>query len=229
MRKKNLFLALLAMVLVCAISVTGTMAYLTITTGEVKNTFIAAGGGDLAKSLELKEHQPTKDTYGVYKIASGASEVTSFSYDVIPDVALEKDPFIRVVDKTDAPAYLYVEVVNGMGDKLTFTMDTCWKELSGFVGPNQGKVYVYSDGTNPIVVTDETAAVASGVNIIKDKKVNVANVTDVNDLGLGDDGVTLKFYGYLAQASVTSNGENSTGADAVYKACFTYTNDPVTP
>ncbi|MBR4866377.1 MAG: hypothetical protein IKU11_06795, partial [Clostridia bacterium] len=44
MKKKRTFLVALAMVLVCILSITGTLAFLQANTTTVTNTFIAAGG-----------------------------------------------------------------------------------------------------------------------------------------------------------------------------------------
>ena len=231
MRKKNLSLALLAMVLVCAISVTGTMAYLTKTTGEVKNTFIAAGGGDLIGengAFTLQEVKVVKDEQGAYTLSKEADATTEAnSYDVIPGVDLAKRPFITITDKTSAPAYLYVKVVgtNALSATgLTFTMETGWVELTDLADKeNDIKIYVYGskDGETAkgTVISSTDSAKDFTYDIIANDEIVVEdNATKVKDLTTT--GKTLSFYAYLAQATVTDGDLASSDPATVYTTCF---------
>lgn len=235
MRKKNLFLALLAMVLVCAISVTGTMAYLTMTTVEkpVINTFMASGGGKLAESITLLEHVVADEKDGVkdgiYELTTATTE--NNSYNVLPGTDLPKDPYITIVDKTTAPAYLYVDVV-GKADLasvgLTFELDDCWKEIEVNGAANKGTVYVYCNATTkePVVLNDSGADL-SGINIIKDKVIKVDSTNE--NVKLTDE-KELTFYAYLAQASVSftegDKTETSSEPDEVFETCFSASTNP---
>lgn len=214
MNKKKVLAMVLALVLVCALSVTGTLAYLQAKTETpVVNTFVAAGGGKLIGDngeFVLAEHKAAANTSGVYSL--GTEEVTENSYNVLPGMTIPKDPFIRITEKTSAPAYLYVEVVGTLDSTVyTYSIDSAWTQLSGVTGPNGGKVYVYST-----VVTDTTDLTSIG--ILKDNKIAVA---DASDLKLSSNN-TLSFYGYLAQASVG----DSTGAADVFKTVFMNTANP---
>ncbi len=228
MRKKNLFLALLAMVLVCAISVTGTMAYLTNTTDKpVINTFMASGDGKLADSITLLEHVAVDEKEGVkdgiYELTSTTTEANS--YDVLPGTDLPKDPYITITNKTTAPAYLYVDVV-GKAELaeagLTFEMDDCWKEIEVDGAANEGTVYVYCDAQTkePVVLNDPTADL-SEINIIKGEVIKVDSRNE--NVKLTDE-KELTFYAYLAQASVTftedEKTETSSDAAKVFEICF---------
>ena len=51
-RKKNL-IVIMALVLVCAVSVVGTLAYLTQKADPVTNTFVAAGGGVIIDPIRI--------------------------------------------------------------------------------------------------------------------------------------------------------------------------------
>lgn len=199
MSKKKTLLTILAVVLVCCIAVAGTLAVLTkASTSPVKNTFIAAGGGELAVGLELKEHQANKATNGTYSLDT-TTEVTGNDYKVLPRTDLPKDPFIRINQKTEVPSYLYVEVVDTLGDNgLSYDINSKWIKLDGITGINGGAVYVYSeDGEAATIINDQNAP-AGEVYILQNNTITVSD-----DLKLtGDTKIGLDFYGYLGQASV---------------------------
>lgn len=215
MSKKKTLLTILAVMLVCCIAVVGTLAFLTEETDEaVVNTFTAAGGGKLIEddgSFDLKEHEAVRQDDGSYEL--NTTEVQANDYSVVPSTDLPKDPFVRILKKTEVPAYLYVEVVDGLANSgLSYTMADCWAKLDGVTGKNSGAVYVYCDATTkaPVIVTNETdlssIAVLSG-NIVKvDDSISIT----------AENGIQLKFYGYLAQASAGAP------ADA-FNICFNNT------
>ncbi len=66
MKKKTLTIAI-ALVLVVALAVGATYAYLTATTGEVKNTFVAGGAVDQS-ALKLYEHKANQNKDGTYTL-----------------------------------------------------------------------------------------------------------------------------------------------------------------
>lgn len=209
MSKKKTLLTILAVVLVCCIAVTGTLAVLFAKTSEpVVNTFTAAGGGELyTGEFTLKEHLVEKNNDGSYKLtdATTNANTTGNKYDVLPATPLPKDPYITITDKTNAPAYLYVEVVGSLTAGMSYDMADCWTRLDNVTGKNGGAVYVYDKGT-PI---DDESTGLSKISIIKN---DVINVTDNPGLAK-DQTVSLSFYAYLAQASVGTPAE-------AYTACF---------
>ena len=203
MTKRKTIYTILAVVLVCCIAVAGTLAYLTAQTTEVKNTFTSTP--TLGK-IDLKEHEATANDKGVYIL--GTAEVTSNSYKVLPGVDLPKDPFITISEKSDVASYLYVEVVDKLGENsgLSYALTDDWTRLD-VKGANGGDVYVYQNG---LLITDKNAP--TNVSILKGNVVTVGQ-----DVNVGEDGVDITFYGYMAQASA--------GADAAtaYTACFNNT------
>ena len=205
MSKKKTLLTILAVVLVCCIAVAGTLAVLTMaSTKPVQNTFIAAGGGQLAAGLELKEHGVDKNTDGSYTLKDQvkANEVDGNKYEVLPGVDLPKDPFVRIDEKTDAPAYLYVEVVNGLDANMSFTMKSDWTLLTGVTGQNGGAVYVYKNGE----ILTKANAPAGEIYILDGNTITVGdNVTALSETG--ETGVALTFYGYMVQASAGTPAE----------------------
>lgn len=218
MSKKKTLLTILAVVLVCCIAVTGTLAYLTAkTTIPVVNTFTAAGGGEIIKDtgkFVVLEHKVTSATDGNYTLTSELTDPNKEggdgnTYAVLPATDVPKDPFVSITEKTSAPAYLYVEIVDGLGDNgLSYTVNDCWMKLDGVTGNNGGQIYVYCNNEGPVPVTDETSGLDC-IYILSGNKIVVSN-----DLKLsGDTKVELKFFSYLAQASIGTPTE-------AFNTCF---------
>lgn len=207
MSKKKTLLTILAVMLVCCIAVTGTLAVLFAKTSEpVVNTFTATSqlvNGDFT----LKEHIAEQQKNGSYTLTKETTNntVTGNHYDVLPRTDLPKDPYITITEKTNAPAYLYVEVVGELPNGMHYDMADCWTKLNGVTGNNGGVIYVYNNGT-PI---DENSTGLENIAIIAG---NTIKVDDVPGLAEGQE-VSLSFYAYLGQASV------GTAAEA-YTACF---------
>lgn len=208
MSKKKTLLTILAVMLVCCIAVTGTLAFLTAQSGDsVVNTFTAAGGGKLIDdggAFTLVESTAVQADNGSYSLDT-TKQVTSNTYEVLPSTNLPKDPYISISKKSTAPAYLYVEVADNLaGTGLTWTIEDCWKDTG--VTINKNKVYVYSDA-NGAVIVDETTDLAK-IGIIKDDMVYVSD--DVTISG----SIQLSFSGYMAQATAGDD------AAAAFTACF---------
>lgn len=234
--KKRILLTAVALILVCALSIMGTVAFLQTQTATVTNTFVASGGGQLIDpdgednesgtdddgAFILKEHEATKvkngDVWtGMYEIKDDAKVVATLSYDIMPGMVIPKDPYVAIKAKTAVPAYLYIEVINNLSfstkvnDVETLVIDgEHWIELAGVTGPSSGKVYVYTtDGIKPAIITADVKE----TNIIKDNKFTVNENVEPTQLDADE---TLKFNAFLAQASI---GEE-TGAAAIFNACF---------
>lgn len=100
--KKVLLLALCAVLLVGA-TIAGTVAYLTSTTTEVKNTFTAG-------NVKITLDEAKVDAYGV---KDGDTRVTENTYKLIPGHTYTKDPTIHIKGGSEA-CYLFVKVTNGL-------------------------------------------------------------------------------------------------------------------
>lgn len=109
MKKKTLTVAI-ALVLVVALAVGATYAYLTASSGPVKNTFVA-GGAVKQGDLELFEHVAKKNADGSYTL-DPAKKTDGNAYTVMPGVDLPKDPTVNVKAASGA-YYLFVEVTKG--------------------------------------------------------------------------------------------------------------------
>lgn len=212
MKKKALLIAV-AMILICALSIAGTVAFLTKTATPVTNTFIAGAPDDdtFLNSLTLTEKQVTANDFG--EMVESDNWVGSNTYDnVLPNTTMPKTIKVTATGKNQTPGYLYVEIVNTL-DAGAFTWeidDTKWKDL-GIAGRN---VYVYcTDKTNPEIVTDGVTV----TGVLKDNKIVVNNVDDLN---LGENGKTMKVYAYMTQATVAVSGVNTSNAKDVFTAIF---------
>ncbi len=207
MSKKKILLSVLAIMLVCSISVVGTLAFLTDESQLVTNTFKAAD--DLAASITLDESPAEKQEDGSYELDKDADKVPANEYIVAPGVDYPKDPAIHVIDKTETAAYVYLEVVDGTPATVTFGIDPMWQALEGVTGKNGGQIYVLTEAGKAVILTG-TGTEDFNYNILVDQKITTTQAFDVEKT----DDFTLKFYGYLAQASAAD------GAAAVFAACF---------
>lgn len=105
MNAKKIVTAGLALVMVAGISVAGTLAYLTSTSEEVKNTFTV---GKVA--IELDEAEVNAD--GTY-VTNVNNRVQENEYKLMPGHSYIKDPTVHV-DATSEDAWLFVKVENGI-------------------------------------------------------------------------------------------------------------------
>ncbi len=94
----------LAMVLVCIVSVAGTLAYLTSQTDEVVNTFTV---GDV--EITLDEAKVTADGVSV----EGADRVKANTYKLLPNHSYTKDPTVHVAADSE-DCWIFVKIDNGI-------------------------------------------------------------------------------------------------------------------
>ena len=179
--KRTLGLGAGLLAVAAALIIMGTQAkYVTSVPLTGKVTFSA----DLSEYVTLTEHKATRKSDGTYKLST--TEITiQNTYVVMPGVDIPKDPFITVTNKTDIPAYLYVEIVeeNLPGDgTVTYKLTGDWEKLS-IAGRN---VYVYKG--------ELTAKTTQEIPILD---ANTVYVSDQYNPASSE--FHLKFYGYMAQ------------------------------
>lgn len=102
-KRKTLLLAFSALLLV-AVSVMGTLAYLTATSGDVVNTFTVG-------SVDLTLDEIDVDEYGVASI--GAERVLTNEYKLIPGHTYTKDPVVHVTAGSEE-SWVFIKVLNGL-------------------------------------------------------------------------------------------------------------------
>ena len=127
--KKVLLLALCAVLLVGA-TIAGTVAYLTSTTTEVKNTFTAGN-----VTITLDEAKVTE-----YGVKDGDSRVSANKYKLIPGHTYVKDPTIHV-DANSEDCWIFAKVVDGLDDASAITINDGWTQVA--TTDDDGVVYAY--------------------------------------------------------------------------------------
>ena len=119
-KTKNALLLALCAVLLVGATIAGTVAYLTSTTVEVKNTFTA---GNVAISLD----EAPVDLYG--EVVEGDRRIAN-QYKLIPGHTYTKDPTIHVVAGSEE-CWVFAKLEDGLGDDSTITIDTeKWEKMN---------------------------------------------------------------------------------------------------
>lgn len=223
MKKKTLTVAI-ALVLVVALAVGATYAYLTASSGPVKNTFVV-GGAVANGDLKLFEHVASKNADGSYTL-DPAKETNGNAYTVMPGVNLPKDPTVTV-EKASGEYYLFVEVTKGsgfapvtVGEKtgtpLSCNVDTAnWQPLTLTGKDANREVYVYC-------VTGASAIQRAPVENVAVLKTigdtqNTITVNADNDIVAtltSESASALTFNAYACQAAGFAD------AAAAFTACF---------
>lgn len=214
--KKKILLAMLAVVLIVAMSVAGTLAFLSQKTdAPLKNTFVAAGGGKIidetgpvdptdpnVKGFFLVEHK-VEYVDNNYSAVTPEEFVKENTYDkVAPNMELFKDPMVTVNIENEAEVYIFVKVTSTMNSALSYVLTDDWTSISD-------GVYVYKNA----VQTGVDGVELDKIQILKDNKVVVADVSTFGELTDGALG-ELQFCAYICQA------QGFDSASAAWAACF---------
>ena len=175
--KKKSFVMVLALVLVFAVAVGGVVAWLTATTGSVKNTFTV---GDI--NITLTE--------------SGTNDAGEKSYQVIPGDVEDKDPKVTVVAGSEA-CYLFVKVdvanntVNGKAIYIFDVRDDGWMKLEDGVYYREVDAATAEAGEEYYVLKGDATYANGLVRINQD-----LTKADINDIKTDP---TLTFTAYAVQ------------------------------
>lgn len=183
-KRKALLLSLCAVLLVVA-SVMGTMAYLTSTTGEVKNTFIV--GNAVAITLD----EADTDNNGVE--ITGAKRVTENEYKLMPGHSYVKDPTVHV-DATSEDCYVFITVSNGISG-IESTADG-YKNIANQILGNNWKLVNADLGLYVYAKPDDQKTVAkAGENLVVFNNFTVKSDAKIGDLeGVKNANITIKAY-----------------------------------
>ena len=184
MKKK--LTTVLAIVLVVALSVAGTYAYLTAQTKTVTNTFTAAG---LASSFSLDESQANQQPDGSYTLNLN-ERVQANAYSVVPKVNLAKDPTVHVTLEKNVGAYVFLAVDNNLGNGLTATIDdTQWTALNKTYTANGAEWTIYYKQ-----LAGSAAPAQVDINVLAGQQIVVGD-TVAEDCG------NIVFNAYLTQSA----------------------------
>lgn len=138
--KKKTVAFVLAMVLVFAVTVGVTVAYLTDKTGPVVNTFTVGN-----VNIDL-------------------TETTGNSYKMVPGTTIKKDPKVTVEANSEA-CWLFVKVVksDNFDSFMTFNMDSGWTALDGVNGVFYRQVAASGTDQDFAVLANNKVSVKSDV------------------------------------------------------------------
>lgn len=186
MKKK--LTTVLAIVLVVALSVAGTYAYLTAQTDTVTNTFTTAGLIDKDADFTLVESKANQQADGTY-VLDTADKVQQNNYVVVPGVDMPKDPTVNLNLKANIDAYVFLAVDNNLKG-MSVTIDKAWGQA----------ITTYTDKNG--VAWDIYAQKIAGTEAVQTLTFNVLEGTTVTVDKAADsyDG-NIVFNAYLTQAT----------------------------
>lgn len=149
--KKTLTMVL-ALVLVAAISVGATLAYLT-STDKVVNTFTV---GNVAITLDEKDVDNDNNKTDNITLSDGTVRDKANSYKLMPGHTYDKDPIVHVSAGSE-DCYLFVKVTNEIAAIEGDTKVAAQMAAKGWVAvDNVPGVYVYTQNSAPAVVKGGT-------------------------------------------------------------------------
>lgn len=150
MRNRRIVLTALLVVLVAALSIGGTVAWLTATTSPVVNTFTV---GNINIALE---------------------ETTGVDYKIVPGVDITKDPYVTVKSGSEA-CWLFVKVEETAWPtvtetdgtrKVSYSIANGWAKLTGVTGVDNvyyREVTATSSDTSFYVLSDNKVTVSANL------------------------------------------------------------------
>ena len=142
MKKKKILALILAMTLVAACAVAGTLAWLTAKSDTVTNTFTTSG------------------------IEVTLTETTGSDYKMVPGYEIAKDPKATVLAGSEE-CYLFVKLEKSANfdSFLTYGMADGWTALDGVAGVYYREVASADIGTVYSVLADDKVAVKGTVSV----------------------------------------------------------------
>ena len=128
---KTVLTLVLSAVLLCTVSVFGTLAYLQAESREVTNTFSAAH----LPGITLDEAEVNDVIPGIYEKKDPEVRVRTNTYDtIVPGQDLPKDPTIHFPEALEVGAYVFVQANGALEDGLTWEWADGWKAVAGETG-----------------------------------------------------------------------------------------------
>lgn len=216
---KRILLTVVSALLLMAVTVAGTLAWLQAETDIVKNTF-TVGEGIAIDLDEAKVYAPGTETDGTKfgKAIEGedAERVKANTYKLVPGWTYDKDPIVHL-KAVSGDCYLFVKVINGIED-IEVAGDTSiasqmaangWVALDGV-----DNVYFYglNDDTKGDVVSNKTEGDAD-----KDFPVfatfTIQNLNSIDTKYVGDlvtiDAYAIQADGFADAAAAWAAGQHN--------------------
>lgn len=184
---KKTLTVLLALVLVIAMSVAGTMAYLT-DKATVTNTF-TVGNVTITMDESDTDHDDNEDDNVTQPDGSVRDQANS--YKLIPGNTYVKDPTIHVAANSE-DCWLFVQVVNGISGLEAATVTDGYKTIADQMTAN-GWTAV-SGATNVYAYKDKVSA---GENVVVFNQFKIDGTADVSTV-TENTKITIKAYAVQA-------------------------------
>lgn len=205
--KKQILPVLILLLLFSIGTTTGTVIAKYVTERELTEqiTFTA----ELAEKMVLEEYEAERTSGGDYSLDTTTPKNAN-SYELMPGVDIKKDPYIRITDKTDIEAYLFLEIVGhqpgAAANGVSYELTDAWKPAVSGAGTDEkavspkhgGTVYVYSDENGPVKIKKDTLTTNDGIAIVK--IIKDGTVTVSQKLDKSAEAFTVTFYAVMAEA-----------------------------
>lgn len=207
MKKKSFLLAALAVVLVAALAVGGTYAWLTSQTAPVVNTFTVGN-----VSITLDEAQVQKDE-ATSTWSTTSARVQRNDYEgVYPGAVLPKDPTVHVsAGSEDALVYVLIQdALNAaVPGSAEYTVGNAWAavDTTGFAAPAGAAARVYRC----------SATAHAGDDLVVFDGVTISRTVTAEQMARLDGTITVTAF------AVQANGLDAAQADAQALAAFGFT------
>lgn len=201
MNMKKVLAMMLAVLMIVTATVAGTVAWLTVTSGTVTNTFTT---GDI--NIELKEHKYENGALTTEEV------VANDTYKVVPGATEPKDPFVRVkADSEKCYVYVYIENNVQLDDGTVVASyninDAEWEKIA----ENGAKALYRFKAIVDASAEDKTCQVFSQVTY-DGNKITKENIEQVED-----DTIVVQAFAHQSDYI-----DDVTVADAAAKAQFSF-------
>lgn len=209
--RNRILLTALAALLLVVVAVGGTVAWLTDSTSEIKNTFTTAG-----IDIELKE---TKKPDGTVVEAG----VNDWSAQLIPGKEYQKNPVVSVLKETDVDIWLFVKYdetnINPEGKNALNYTSTLSEENSGWTqGTGTGESgnglpnNVWYREVKATDIANATKGTCCDLDVLhwhllKDDKVSISK--DITKDQIADGNGTMTWTAYAIQTSGFSTAKDA--------------------
>lgn len=235
MKKKNILVTMLCCVLVSALTLGATLAYLTATTPTLNNVFTIGGFNmpDPDPGSEDNDIQLTEPNWSTTD--TNKNDVPDAAENLEPGQTVAKDP--KVTNRsTTLDAYVFLKVVMPLNadNQELFTLLTSagtnnaenginvnsgWVEITPSNTPNEdgGKVHIFAWGNNTAMTVLDMSGKAGGNNVTATlfDSVRLNNLTKLPAAGQNQ---TIKITAYAIQTTLVNDDgtEMSTAPTTVW-------------
>ena len=179
-RNRRIALTMCLLLVVCVASIGGTIAWLTDSTGTVKNTFTSSD-----VDIDLTETLPANKTAKM-----------------VPSLTINKDPKVKVLQGSEACwVFVRIEKSDNFDSFMSYTVDSAWTQLSGVDG-----VYVYyrEHAATPSADSDSYSILKGDKVTVKDTVTKA-----MMDALTADTYPTLSFTAYAIQKEGISSASDA--------------------